>query len=137
MNRLTLRPHAAARWVWSDEWPIQTLWVRNRGDVSETPSDVRWTGEGVLLTRPFGAVLASRLTRGGAALLDAYAAGASISEAVGEVMGIAPETDIAALFDGLLRSGAFSRLDAVPSATIGARSATSAGQPDSREEKPQ
>lgn len=137
MNRLTLRPHAAARWVWSDEWPIHTLWVRNRGDVGETASDVRWTGEGVLLTRPFGAVLASRLTRGGAALLDAYAAGASISEAVGEVLGIAPETDIAALFDGLLRSGAFSRLDAVPSATIGARSATSAGQPDSREEKPQ
>lgn len=137
LNGLRLRPHAATRWVWSDEWPIHTLWARNRFADGEPPGDVRWTGEGVLLTRPFGAVLASRLTRGSAALLEACAAGASISEAVGEVLGIAPETDIAALFDGLLCSGAFSRLDAVPSPANWARSAVSAGQPDSREEKTQ
>jgi hypothetical protein len=137
MNGLTLRPHAATRWVWSDEWPIHALWVRNRFADGEPPSDVRWTGEGVLLTRPFGAVLTSHLPRGGAALLDACAAGASISEAVGEVLGVAPETDIAALFDALLGSGAFSRLEAVPSPAIGARSAVSAVQPASREEKPQ
>jgi hypothetical protein len=105
-----LRPHAATRWAWSDTWPIHTLWSRNRADVAHAAGDVRWAGEGVLLTRPSGAVLAAPLSRGGAELLHACAAGTSIEEAVGGALGAAPETDIAALFDQLLTSGAFCAL---------------------------
>lgn len=110
MGDLTLRPRAATRWVWSDTWPIHTLWSRNRMDGAHEAGDIRWAGEGVLLARPLGAVLAAPLSSGGARLLDACAAGRSIEEAVGRTLDAAPETDVAALFDQLLTYGAFGAL---------------------------
>jgi hypothetical protein len=55
MGTRVLQLHPATRWCWSDEWPIHTLWSRNRGD-STPAGDIEWIGEGVLLTRPVGAV---------------------------------------------------------------------------------
>lgn len=107
---LHLRLHAATRWCWSDDWPLHTLWVRNRGDDAGATGDFEWVGEGVLLTRPIGAVIATRLCRGGGALLDACAAGANIEDAVGAALNAAPDTDLAALIQRLLQAGAFSAL---------------------------
>ena len=39
-----LRPHPAARWMWSDDWPIHTLWSRNRW-TTRIPAR-RWSGSG-------------------------------------------------------------------------------------------
>ena len=107
--RATLRPHPATRWCWSDEWPIHTLWSRNRGD-STPAGDIEWIGEGVLLTRPVGAVESAPLGRAGAAFLAACAAGASIERAVGRALDADADVDIAALIRQLLEAGAFSDL---------------------------
>ncbi len=56
MARVTLRPHATARWTWCDEHPIYTLWSRNRDPGANFDAEFEWRGEGVLLTRPHGAV---------------------------------------------------------------------------------
>jgi len=107
MEGVRLLPAAATRWILDDEWPVRTLWTRNRTDDAPAGGDIDWRGEGVLLTRPGGAVQWTPLERGGAALLDACARGASIERAVGAALEAAPETDVTALFDTLLRAGAF------------------------------
>ncbi len=42
MSTRALRLHPATRWCWSDEWPIHTLWSRNRGD--STPATATSNG---------------------------------------------------------------------------------------------
>lgn len=104
----TLVVHPAARWGWSDDWPIHTLWVRNRNDGAPDGAAIDWTGEGVLVTRAVGPVAVEALDRGGVALLDACAAGGSIEVAVGAALEAQSDIDIAALVHRLLRAGAFS-----------------------------
>lgn len=110
MTRLSLRPHATARWAWFDEQTIYTLWVRNRGDATDHDAEIAWHGEGVLLTRPHGAVIGHPLTREGATFLSASAAGHSIEQAVGAALGVNAEADISALISQCLRAGAFGGL---------------------------
>lgn len=109
MGTRTLRLHPATRWCWSDEWPIHTLWSRNRGD-STPAGDIEWIGEGVLLTRPLGAVEGAPLDRAGVAFLNACAESASIELAVGRALDADADTDIAALIRQLLEAGTFSEL---------------------------
>jgi hypothetical protein len=109
MSTHALRPHPATRWCWSDEWPIHMLWSRNRGD-SAPAADIEWIGEGVLLTRPAGAVESAPLGHAGAAFLSACAAGASIERAVARALDADGDVDIAALIRQLLEAGAFSEL---------------------------
>ncbi len=52
MRRLSLRPHAAARWAWCDEHPIYTLWSRNRESAGEFDAEIDWRGEGVAADAP-------------------------------------------------------------------------------------
>ena len=104
-----LAVHPAARWGWSDRWPIHTLWVRNReGGAADDDVLIDWTGEGVLVTRAVGPVAVEALGRGGVALLDACAAGSSIDVAIGTALEAQPDSDIAVLVYRLLRAGAFS-----------------------------
>jgi Putative DNA-binding domain len=110
MGRLTLRVHPAARWSWSDEWPIHSLWSRDRDDDGASSAPIAWSGEGVLITRPLGAVLVEPLSCGGVALLEACASGASIEAAAFAARDTEPGVDIAALIHQLLRAGAFSGL---------------------------
>jgi hypothetical protein len=110
MRSMALRLHAATRWGWCDEWPIHTLWQRNRDDSDAIDDDIEWRGEGVLLTRPFGAVQVVPLTRGGVALLDAAAAGASIEHSVLAALEADPNADFAALIGQLLQAGALSSI---------------------------
>jgi hypothetical protein len=106
----TVRVHAAARWVWSDEWPIHSLWARNRTPEVYTADDISWIGEGVLLTRPSGSVCASPLSQAGVVFLDACSAGASLEHAVAAVHDLAPAADLASLIEQLLLAGALGSL---------------------------
>jgi len=104
--RNKLRLHPATRWSWSDEFPVCTLWSRNRAPtVDATP--LAWQGEGVLLTRPHDAVLTQPLTRAGAALLAACAAGRSIEQAVAAALAADTAVDVPALIGQCLAAGAF------------------------------
>jgi hypothetical protein len=108
MATTALRLHAATRWLKSD-WPIYTLWQRNRSD-NAASTEIEWKAEAVLLTRPHGAVECARIARAATAFLDACAAGASIEHAVIAALDVDPATDIAALVQQLLEAGAFSAL---------------------------
>jgi hypothetical protein len=113
MANARLVPHPAARWRWSGESPIYTIWSRNRagdGDLAE----IDWHGEGALLTRPFGAVEHMPLGQSGAALLDACARGGSIEQAALAAVDVDPGADLAALVRQLLDAGAFSSFEPIP-----------------------
>lgn len=112
VERYSLQPHPAARWAWSTEFPLHALWTRNRTDAPADDAPFDWQGEGVLLTRPHGAVLSGLLSRAGAALLDACAAGRSIADAVAAAQAVEPAADIAALIGQCLSAGGF--CDLVP-----------------------
>ena len=113
MSSSALRLHPAARWAWSDDWPIHTLWSRNRPDDADPGASMEWTGEGVLVTRPLGPVRVEAFARGGVALLDACAAGASIEGAVQCALEAQPDVDFTALVQQLLQAGAFSGLQPI------------------------
>jgi hypothetical protein len=105
--------HPAARWAWSDDWPIHTLWSRNRPDGADPGAPMEWIGEGVLVARPLGPVRVEALARGGVALLDACATGASIEGAVQCALEAQPDVDFTALVQQLLQAGAFSGLQPI------------------------
>lgn len=109
-----LRPHPAARWVWSEHHPAYTLWQRHRDGLLPLPDPLPWHGEGALLTRPQAQVVWHPLTRAGVALLDACAQGQPLAAAASAALIEDPATDLAALIGDLLAAGAL--LDPDPSA---------------------
>jgi Putative DNA-binding domain len=113
MSSSALCLHPAARWTWSDDWPIHTLWSRNRTHDADPAAPLEWVGEGVLVTRPYGAVEVEAFPRGGVALLDACQAGLSIEGAVQCALDAQPDADIATLVQQLLQAGAFSGLQPI------------------------
>lgn len=114
LARYTLRLHPATRWAWCDAFPVHTLWSRNRvaGAVDATPFD--WQPEGVLLTRPHGAVQQRPLALAGAALLAACAARDSIEQAVAATLVADPGADAGALIGQCVAAGAFCAIDLLP-----------------------
>lgn len=117
MTRLGLRLHAAAHWTWCDAHPVYALWSRNREPDADVDSEVAWCGEGVLLTRPHGAVQARPLTHDGAAFLAACAAGLSIEHAVMAALEADPQSNVAELISTFLQAGALAALQ--PTTTTG------------------
>jgi hypothetical protein len=115
MHRLSLRPHATARWAWCEERPIYTLWSRNRDCDAAFDAEIDWRGEGVLLTRPHGAVKHQRLPRAGATFLSACAEGLSLECAVAAALDTDPTADLAALINQLLQAGALADMQSIPS----------------------
>jgi Putative DNA-binding domain len=114
MGRVTLRPHAAARWAWCDVHPSYTLWSRNRDPAADFDAEIDWRGEGTLLTRPQGAVKHQMLSRAGAAFLSACAEGQSIGRAAAAALEDDATTDLAALINQFLQAGAFAALRNLP-----------------------
>ncbi len=109
LQRVILRPHAAARWAWFDELPIFTIWRRNRDaafDHAAAP-EMAWRGEGALITRPGGAVQSVGLDAGGCALLDACAAGRVLADAAQAALSVDARVDLAQLMAMLLTAGVF------------------------------
>lgn len=113
MDQVTLRPHAAARWLWCDEHPVCALWSRNRAG-ADHDSQIDWRGEGILLTRPHGAVVHGALPHAGAAFLSACTAGLSIARAATTALDVDAGVDLAALINQLLQAGALAELQAAP-----------------------
>lgn len=118
LEHAVLRPHPAARWSWFGEQPIGTLWQRNRFDPDTAGDPLDWRGEGVLLTRPQGALGSVEtvvLVRGTCALLDACAAGASIAVAIEAAVDATVDANetihLTTTMALLLRAGAFARID--------------------------
>jgi hypothetical protein len=74
---------------------------------------MEWVGEGVLVTRPLGAVQVEAFGRAGAALLDACWSGLSIEGAVQCALEAQSDADLAALVRQLLQAGAFSGLQPI------------------------
>ncbi|MBO9650210.1 MAG: putative DNA-binding domain-containing protein [Variovorax sp.] len=110
LARLVLTPHPAARWAWFHDQPVFTIWHRNRtdGDAAEM-RELIWRGEGALITRPLDAIQSCVIGEAACAFLDACAAGASLADAAERALDADPEADLAALLEGLLRAGAFTR----------------------------
>lgn len=113
MSSVGLRLHPAARWIWSDDWPIHALWSRNRSHDADPGAPMEWIAEGVLVTRPLGPVQVEPFARGGVALLDACRSGRSIEGAVQCALEAQPDVDLAALVQQLLQAGAFSALQPI------------------------
>ena len=107
-----LVPHAAARWTWSNDLPLFTIWSRNRDPDDEADlSDVAWHGEGALLTRPRDTVRWRGIGVAHCAFLDACAAGHSLAGAAAAALAADGDVDLARLMADLLDAGAFARLD--------------------------
>ena len=108
LGTLRLQPHPAARWACFDGHPVFAIWQRNRdADGGDDAAPVNWQGDGGLLTRPTDAVQAQALCRGGCALLDACADGATLGEAAERASAAHPDTDLARVLAQLLRAGVF------------------------------
>lgn len=104
---LRLRPHPAARWLWSDDAPAYTLWSRTRAG-EDIGRDLPWHGEGALLTRPTAAVQWQAASRAACAFLDACAAAQTLPEALAQALLAEPAADPSALLAELTRAGALS-----------------------------
>ncbi|MEZ5606961.1 MAG: DNA-binding domain-containing protein [Burkholderiaceae bacterium] len=102
---LRLRPHPAARWLWADEAPVWTLWSRTRAG-KDPGKDLRWRGEGVLLTRPHAAVHWQAAGRAACALLDACAAALPLPNALDRALQVDPEANPSTLLAELTMAGA-------------------------------
>jgi len=113
---LVLAPHPAARWAWFDDQPVFTIWRRNRtpDDDMTDAGEIAWHAEGALITRPRDAVIFRAVGKADCVFLDACAAGLPLADAADRALAADPGADLAALLEGLLRSGAFASLPAPP-----------------------
>lgn len=103
-----LRPHPAARWALLPT-PALTIWQRNR-EQRDLEAELDWVPEAALLTRPHGAVIATRIDGALCALLDACAAEDSLAGAAQAALDQDPQTDLAEGLTRLLNAGAFCAL---------------------------
>jgi Putative DNA-binding domain len=117
LSRVTLHPHPAARWAWFDDAPIATIWQTNRGAAAmpggdgPAPSGLEWRAEGVLITRPGGAVQWTPLGEAGCAFLDTCAGSGTLASAATAALDADPRVDLRDVMARTLGAGAFGRLD--------------------------
>jgi len=110
LARITLRPHASARWQWFEQQPIFTIWSHNRDLGGDVEADIEWRGEGALLVRPNDSVQAIALGRAEVAFLDACAAGRNLADAAQAALAHEATADLTQLIARLLSAGAFGRI---------------------------
>jgi uncharacterized protein (UPF0276 family) len=117
LGQQVLRPHHAARWFVSGQYPVALIWARSRPDIegidrlceaSLADDASLWIPDGVLFTRPEAKVQAMRIDAAAGAFLSACAAGRTLDQASSAFFDVAPQGDLAAAFASLLVSGAFS-----------------------------
>ncbi|MFM0642719.1 DNA-binding domain-containing protein [Paraburkholderia bryophila] len=113
LGRLTLPLRAAVRWQWFANQPTYTIWRCNR-EAIELPSELDWSGEGALLTRPEGAVQWRPLSAGGCVFLDACAASQTLDAAAQNALDAQPSLDFMQLLGDLIAAGAFAAIDIAP-----------------------
>ncbi|RZL65153.1 MAG: DUF2063 domain-containing protein [Variovorax sp.] len=106
LGERVLRPQPAARWAWFDDMPVFSIWCRNRHGTDETDEELRWQGEGALLTRPADPVIWCAIGRADVAFLDACKAGQPLGAAAESALAAEPDADVSALLARLLLAGA-------------------------------
>lgn len=110
LERMTLRLHASARWLWFDGQPAYTIWRANRERV-DVPDDLAWHAEGALLVRRGDEVVWRPLSAAGCVFLDACAAAVAFDAAARAAIDVQPDLDFGALFSMLLEAGAIAGLE--------------------------
>jgi hypothetical protein len=101
-------PHPAARMAWFEAMNAPTLWALHRPPAPEpAPAAMIARAEGLLLTRPGGAVEALVLDRPAWRLLDACRRGLTLGEAIEAALEASAELDLPALLHRLVAVGAF------------------------------
>ncbi|RYG20244.1 MAG: DUF2063 domain-containing protein [Caulobacteraceae bacterium] len=111
---MTGRLHPSVRLFWFD-WTAPSLWLAHRYPQTEVPLDWRAEPEGLLVRRPGRVVEADRVTRAEWAFLDACRKGRPFGVAAAAAKDARPDTDLPALFAGLLARGVF---DSTPSTKV-------------------
>jgi hypothetical protein len=105
LNAHPIALHPAARFTWCPT-PAASIWLANRAAAEPCALDPEWKGEGLLFTRPAGAVLSMVLDEAGHALLQGLSQGLPLPKAIASV----PQTadfDIAGFFRDAIALGAF------------------------------
>lgn len=108
---IKLRRHAATRVAWLPH-SAMSIWQHNRPPAQ--PSDafeIDDVEQGMLLTRPYGAVLATQISRIEYEFLQHLRSDMSLGEAAIAVLQQYPQADVAAVLAKLLQAGAFASLD--------------------------
>jgi len=90
-------------------YPAVTIWAMNSDEIPLAPIET-WTGEDSLVVRPDMGVLVRRLPAGGAAFLEALAAGEALGAAVEKALHEAPDFELTANLTGALQAGAFAAI---------------------------
>lgn len=103
---IRLKPRAAARWQWFAGQPAYTLWRCNR-EHNDVPADLRWVGEGALLSRSTGAITWQALSIGECAFLDACAAGETLEQAAEKAEQAQPDLDLTSMLGRLIAADVF------------------------------
>lgn len=106
LGHTVLAPHASARWTWCPDMPLASIWCASRVP-DAAPAQPAWQGEGLLLTRPDGAVRCLDVGAGAVAFLDACANGAPLHEAATRTLAAEPLVDLSRMLATLLDAGAF------------------------------
>ncbi|RDJ16984.1 DUF2063 domain-containing protein [Rhizobium grahamii] len=102
---LVFEPHPSLS-VLRSPHPVVTIWAMNAGEIELGPID-DWQGEDALVTRAHLNVEVCRLPPGGAAFLEALAAGVRFAGSVEAAVGGASAFDLSTNLAGALRAGAF------------------------------
>lgn len=107
-SRATLHPSVQLFWF---DWTAPSIWLANRPDAAPDQV-VDWTdrAEGLVLYRPDMTVLHRHLSRAEWLFLDGCRRDLPLGRVALEVLGQAPDTDIAPLFSGLLSAGLFTQM---------------------------
>lgn len=105
------RPHPATKLFWFD-WSAPSIWIANRPDADGDALAV-WdqVAEGLLLTRPHGAVRHATVDRTEWAFIDACRRGRPLGRIAAELTLAHPGLDLSALFARLLGLGVFTDLE--------------------------
>jgi hypothetical protein len=104
-TRVEAQLHPATRFLWFDR-PTPSIWLALRASIRPEEIAPEWNAEGILLTRPGGAVDARLLDRLQFELLTAFASGDVVGDAAIEAAHRHPDCDMGAAFRHLLQSGA-------------------------------
>ena len=108
--KLRLKLHPASRFAWLST-PSMTIWVAHQQGEPTQALEPVWRAEGVLFTRPDGAVTPTPIGRAEHRLLFGLRLGETIGDAAAAVARAYPETDLSRLFAKLIATGAFLDLD--------------------------
>jgi hypothetical protein len=98
--------HPATRFGWFSH-SAATVWLHHRSGPPDAQINIDDCDEGLLLTRPFGAVEYAALDRAGFIFLDQLRAGTTLGEAATAALEINVETDVAHQLAQFVTAGTF------------------------------